>query len=72
MGHGVMEDFDNYQSITWSVEYPLIPKRDSFNNKWLWLKPTMKGIKLYQDPFPPEIYWVDREEFIMHKLKGTL
>jgi hypothetical protein len=82
MGQRVMPGFSDqywldHQSVylkqcTWTVKRPLIPKRDALSDKLLWLKPAMKGVRFFQDPFPPEVYWVDREEFVMHKLKGTI
>lgn len=57
----------------WTIKRPWMPKRDALSNKWLWIKPAMRGIRTITGPYSPitETYWVDKDEYFVWKLKGN-
>ena len=60
-----------FKRAKWTEARPLLPRRDTLTNKWLWIKPAMKGTRIITGPGTPvvETYWVDREEFLLYTIK---
>jgi len=56
---------------TWTVTRPWFPRIDSLSRKWLWIKPAMRGTRHVAGLTWPEIYWVDKDEYLIWKLKGN-
>lgn len=56
---------------TWTVTRPWFPKRDALTRKWLWLRPAMRGVRIIPNWPRPEIYWLDKDEYFIWKLKGN-
>jgi hypothetical protein len=56
---------------TWEVSRPLLPRRDALTQKWIWLRPAMRGTRIVPGLTRPEIYWVDKDKYFIWKLKGN-
>ena len=73
-------DFDEYwrdhqtmylNQCKWRVTRPLWPRFDALSKKLLWVKPAMRGERHVPGLTWPEIYWVDKDEYLIWKLKGN-
>jgi hypothetical protein len=60
-----------FKMAQWRLTRPLLPRRCWLSQKIIWLRPAMRGVRTIIGPARPirEIYWVDSNELMMHKLK---
>ena len=58
----------------WKLVFCLYPRTCVFSKKLIWFKYCYKGSLMIAGPGDPiiEIYYVDKHEFILHKLKETV
>lgn len=58
----------------WYEKFAWFPKRCAVTNKCIWLKKGMKGVQMITGPGDPvfEYLWLDRKQFLLEKLKGTV
>jgi hypothetical protein len=60
--------------IGWELSFCLWPKRCYYSKKLLWLELTYKGTAMITGPGEPLFYyrWVDRNEYLLQKIKGNV
>lgn len=66
------DDWGLNKVINWRLKLCWLPKTCFLSNKKLWGKRAYCGIRMITGPGTPifEYYWIDRDEFILWKLKG--
>lgn len=65
---------DRFYQFHWFEKFAWFPKRCEVSGKRIWLKKGMLGVRMITGPGEPVfIYeWLDRKQFLIEKLKGTL
>ena len=65
-------DFVN-QAI-WYVKFAWWPQRCWISNRLIWLELAYKGTAMWTGPGDPlfEYHWVNKNEYLVAKIKGTL
>lgn len=58
----------------WYKEFVWWPRRCWISNRWIWLTQAYQGVAIWTGPGTPmfEYHWVDRDQYLMEKIKGTL
>ena len=66
------EDFKN--RALWYVKFAWLPKRCWISRRWIWLEKAYHGTAMWTGPGEPifEYHWVNKDEYLVAKLKGTL
>jgi hypothetical protein len=66
------EDFKN--RALWYVEFAWLPKRCWISNRLIWLEKAYQGTAMWTGPGEPifEYHWVNKDEYLVAKIKGTL
>ena len=68
------EDSFRRNCIGQNLKLSLWPRRCHYSNKSLWLKRAYRVVAMWTGPGDPafETRWVDRDEFLIKKIKGEL
>lgn len=66
------DDFVN--RAVWYLKFCWVPKRCWISNNWIWLTKAYKGTAMWYGPGDPvfEYHWVNKDQYLMAKIKGTL
>jgi hypothetical protein len=67
------QDWGLNQVCDWQLKFCWTPNRCALSGIDLWGRWAYRGIRLITGPGTPveDVYWVDRDEFIMWRLKGV-
>lgn len=58
-----------FKQASWKLKRPLLPKRCWLSQKLMWLKPAMQGVRAIPGSRVHEIYWVESNELMLHKIR---
>lgn len=59
-----------FKIAVWELRRPLFPRRCQLTNRWLWLTPAMRGARIIKGlSTMEEVYWVNANDFFLHKIK---
>jgi hypothetical protein len=60
--------------IGWEYIFSAIPRRCYITNKLIWMKRGYRGVAMWTGPGEPvfDIRWVDRNEYLLAKIKGII
>jgi hypothetical protein len=58
----------------WYATFVWWPRRCWISGRWLWLCKAYKGTAMWSGPGTPifEYHWVDKDQFLLARLRGTL
>jgi hypothetical protein len=70
----LMNDVWKRKCLGWEYKFFLIPRRCYFSKKLIWLKHGYEGVAMWTGPGEPafDIRWVDRNEYLLAKIKGII
>lgn len=73
-GQDTLSNWHFYKSASWHYTVAWLPCRCDISGKILWLKKAYQGTATYHGPGTPvyEYRWIDRDQFLLEKLKGTI
>ena len=60
--------------LGWELKFSLLPRRCFYSNKLIWFKLGYLGTAMVTGPGTPvfEPRWIDRNEFLVYRIKGTI
>lgn len=60
--------------IGWELKFSVIPQRCYFSNKLIWMCCGYRGAAMWTGPGEPvfDIRWVDRDEYLLARIKGVI
>jgi hypothetical protein len=58
----------------WYVKFAWIPRRCWISNRIIWLEKAYHGTAMWTGPGEPvfEYHWVNKDEYLVAKIKGTI
>ena len=67
------EDFKR-RCVGWKLCIPFWPQRCHFSKKLLWLERAYLGVGMIAGPGEPvfEYRWIEKNEFLIQRIKGTV
>jgi hypothetical protein len=69
-----MDDSWKRHCIGWEFVFSVVPRRCHLSNKLIWMRRGYRGIAMWTGPGEPafDIRWVDRNEYLLAKIKGII
>jgi len=67
-------DYFGSRCIGKTLEFSFLPRRCFYSNKTLWFKYSYRLTAMWTGPGTPvfEDRWIDKNEYLLKKIKGTL
>jgi hypothetical protein len=68
------QSFNYYHRFYWYEKFTWLPRQCVVTGKRIWLKRAMKGVQIITGPGDPVIVykWIDKKQFLLERLKGTV
>jgi hypothetical protein len=67
-------DYFFWNWATWEYKFCLVPRKCAFSKKRIWFKSAYRAERIITGPGTPifEYRWVDKNEFLIQRLKGII
>ena len=60
--------------VKWELKFSLFPRKCHYSKKLLWFKSAYRGMGFLTGPGDPivEYRWIEKNEFLIQRIKGTI